>query len=298
MSQHGPSPKRHHTVPRFYLRRFADEHERVMRVPLEAGTSPHRVKVINLAVESYFYQAELSNGSATGQIEEMLSALEDEWKPAIEAFVGGNWSQRIRASVASWVAMQFLRTTWVREEIRAAAELIGEHMDRHGDRPAGWRWHPNAHLAGMLKAHRQIVEILAGRAWSVVSFRHKALITSDNPVVLLPKADADEFTPLGMASNGGVYVPLDRRMGLLLTEHKFGVELPGTAARAREFNQCVAWNAHRAVFHHPDDHAILDQIELPTPGDPELGFEVFTLETLAEHLQQRGPTPRAKPPDL
>jgi hypothetical protein len=80
--------------------------------------------------------------------------------------------------------------------------------------------------------------------------------TFDNPVVLLPKPDADESTPLAMASNGGVYLPLDRRMGLLLTEHDFGVELPGTTARAREYNQWAAWNAHRAVFHHPDDHAI------------------------------------------
>jgi hypothetical protein len=293
MGQHGFNPKRHHTVSQFYLRRFADVNHQVMRVPLGANVKPHRVNVINVAVESYFYQAVLSDGSVTPEIEKRLSAMEAEWGPAIGAFVGGDSSQRVRASVASWVAMQFLRTTWVREEIRAASERIGEIMDRHGGRPAGWRWHPNVHLTGMLNAHRQIVDILLGRAWSVVSFKRKGLITSDNPVVLLPKPDADESTPLAMASNGGVYVPLDRRMGLLLTEHDFGVELPGTTARAREYNQWAAWNAHRAVFHHPDDHAILDQIELPTPGEPEPGFEVFTLESLAEHLQQRGPTPRA-----
>jgi hypothetical protein len=291
MSQHGPGPKRHHTVPRFYLRRFADERERLMRVPLAPGTTPHRVKVSNVAVESYFYRAELSDGSLTSQFEEMLSSFEAEWSPAIDAFVRGDWSQPVRASVASWIAMQFLRTTWVREQIKAGAELIGEQMDRHGGRPAGWGWHPNAHLAGMIKAHRQIVDILTGRAWSVLSFKRKALITSDNPVVLLPKPDADEFTPLAMASNGGVYAPLDRRMGLLLTEHRVGVELPGTAARAREFNQWAAWNSHRAVFHHPDDHDILDQIELPEPRTPDIGFEVFTPQTLAEHLRQRGSTP-------
>lgn len=293
MSQHGFNPKRHHTVSRFYLRRFADVNQQVMRVPLDADAKPHRTNISNVAVESYFYQAELSDGSVTPEIEKTLPAMEAEWGPAIEAFVNGDSSQRVQASVASWVAMQFLRTTWVREETRATADRIGEVMDQKGGRPPGWRWHPNVHLTGMLTAHRQIVEILFGRAWSVVSFKRKALITSDNPVVLLPKPDADEFTPLGMASNGGVYVPLDRRMGLLLTEHNFGLALPGTTARAREYNQWAAWNAHRAVFHHPDDQGILGQIELPEPEDPEPGFEVFTLKSLAKHLQQRGPAPRA-----
>jgi hypothetical protein len=292
MGQHGSNPKRHHTVSQFYLRRFADVDHQVMRVPLNADAKSHRVSITNVAVESYFYQAELPDGSVTPEIEKRLSAMESEWGPAIGAFVGGDSSQRVRAAVASWVAMQVLRTTWVREEIRAAAERIGEVMDRHGGRPSDWRWHPNAHLMGMLKAHRQIVDILLGRAWSVASFKRKALITSDNPVVLLPKPDADEFTPLSMASNGGIYVPLDRRMGLLLSEHTFGVALPGTTARAREYNQWAAWNAHRAVFYHPDDRTILDQIELPTPGDPEPGLQVFTLESLAEHLHRRDPTSR------
>jgi hypothetical protein len=44
---------------------------------------------------------------------------------------------------------------------------------------------------------------------------------------------------------------------------------PGTTKLAKDFNQLLARNARRAIFHHPDDQP-LEGIELPEPREREI----------------------------
>lgn len=96
------------------------------------------------------------------------------------------------------------------------------------------------------------------------------LITTDTPVVLMKGPEGDPGLPIGTATAGGVLVPLDRRMALIMGEpHAEDLRLSGSTSIARALNQRLVWDARRAAFHHPDDNP-LEGLELPQPRDREV----------------------------
>jgi Protein of unknown function (DUF4238) len=136
---------------------------------------------------------------------------------------------------------------------------------------------------------------LRKRAMAIVRFKRRALITSDNPVTLLGIPDADEGTPLALGSNGGIYISLARRVGLVLRESEVFdgkqvyADVDGTTNDANALNQLVASRAHRYLYHHPDDRP-LARIEVPTePQTPSMRWEVVDPATLRP-FEQRRPT--------
>jgi hypothetical protein len=68
-----------------------------------------------------------------------------------------------------------------------------------------------------------------------------------------------------VASAGMIFLPLDRRVGLAMAEPGGKDEVSPTSTMvAKASNGHVAMNAHRAVFHHPDDDP-LAWLPLPPP---------------------------------
>lgn len=125
----------------------------------------------------------------------------------------------------------------------------------------------------MVRSFRSAVETVLGRRWTVVRFQRKALITSDTPVTLLPIDGADIRTPLSLASNAGILVPLDRRVALLMVHGGGqGVTIAGTTQRSKALNQAIVFGARRCVFHHPDDDPLAGLV-LPEPVEAQVMFE-------------------------
>jgi Protein of unknown function (DUF4238) len=107
-------------------------------------------------------------------------------------------------------------------------------MDEHGGRPKDWRdWHPNDHLRLMLDAYPSAHADVRRRSFAIVRFKIKSLITSDNPVTLLSIPNADESTPLALGSNGGIWMPLSRRVGLMAVGWRPRSGVNGDVARLR-----------------------------------------------------------------
>ena len=266
-------PMLHHTVPQSYLRRFASG-EQIAQVELAPNNRAIVTSVRNVAAEKLFHLVEQPAGRSTLRLEHDIAAWEGRWSKAIAELIahgidGPNWPSA-RDELAGFVAFQFLRTTLARAQSKQLNGVLGEVMDQYGGRPADWQdWHPNDHLRLMLEGYPMALTEVRRRSFAIVRFKVKSLITSDNPVTLLSTPGGDESTPLALQSNGGIWLPLSRRVGLMAYESTVPQslhaewELNGTARDANILNQTLAMRAHRYIYHHPDDQP-LQRLTLPT----------------------------------
>jgi hypothetical protein len=327
MARPEPLKHRHHTVPRFHLKRFCNERGQLMRVPLD-GKKLHLVSVGDATVEKDFYLVELEDGTSTDTVEDHLSLIEGNAAGAVRALVDERvWPipDSVRQSIAWWAASQALRTSTQRRSHAELADLLlklkigvqGKPGVRDGLRAQYGRepteaeveelWatvsdfdsyevtpHPNASLRIMTKMVPKTAAMFQARAFSLVYFERKTLITCDNPVYLAPAPDHPEGMGIGLVTAGEILIPLARQVALVLGE--FGGEDTrhcGTTATARMFNQALADNAHQAVFHHPDDDPLAG-IDLPQPGQRVTGgYEQIKSMVFPESIAAPGQTPES-----
>lgn len=299
MAGREPLKRRHHTVPRFHLQRFADERGQLMRVALP-GDKRAVVSVGDATVEKDFYLVEQEDGTRTDALENLLAKIEADAAPAVRALVDERvWPipDWVRQGIAGWVASQALRTTTQRRSHTEFADMLlklhigveGKPGVRDGLRKQYGRepteaevdqvWqtlsdfdsyevtpHPNSSLQLMVRMLPKTAGAFQVRAFSPLYFERKTLITCDNPVYLVPAPDHPRGMGIGLATAGQIYIPLARRVGLLLGDYGArDVPQYGTAACARTFNQAMADNARQAIFHHPADDPLAG-LELPQPG--------------------------------
>jgi hypothetical protein len=300
--------RRHHTVPRSHLARFAHDGQ-MTRVELP-GDKRHPISICDATVERDFYLITRGDGSRSDELEDHFGRIEDLAAQSVREIVDrGTWpiSTEARANIAAWAALQYLRTQTQRQvsheiadagfkmliaaggkdQIRQSIEYAdgrpatNEDVDQAWDRLTAFDNYVITPENGLhLKALGNLLEPTTGQffdsSWQLIRFTRKALVTTDAPVVLLPRPASTPSRRVGLAKAGGVVVPLDRRVGLLMTLTGGPDEvLPGTTAWAKQLNQWLAYAARRAIYHHPDDNP-LDGIELPEPRGRELHIEAPT----------------------
>jgi hypothetical protein len=295
--------RRHHTVPQFHLRRFANEQGHLIRVELP-GSKRDRVSVRDATVEKYFYSRELPDGSWTASAEDRLAEIETRAADALRDLLDAeSWPipPDTREGIASWAALQFLRTPANRQALneladfalkleiavggRARLRQVLEEIDggQVGDKDVGDWWtemrqfdtyqlvnHPNFHIQHIGRLLPATFTQFLRRGWNFVRFNRKAMITTDTPVVLLHGPGQDHGLPAGLATAGGILVPLDRRAALVMAEPGGqDYQIAGTTSLSKTLNQLLADDARRAVFHHPDDDP-LQGLTLPEPREREV----------------------------
>ncbi|MGA5574563.1 DUF4238 domain-containing protein [Streptomyces koyangensis] len=298
-----PTKRRHHTVPKFYLDRFANGRHQLIRIELP-GTKRNTLNVKDATVHTDFYLVEAEDGTWTDKVEDSLSEVEGAAATAIRTLIEDKpWPipHQVREAIAGWTALQYLRTPAVRQAgsqildmaVKLAIAAGGrEEMRRHLEGIEGrpvtnaeldkmWEAmtafdeytldaHPNAHIQTMSDLLPGTTRLFYSRAWNLVQFERKALITTDTPVVLLSGPGQDPSMPIGLATAGGVLVPLDRRVALIMGEVGVDDELThGSAVIAQSLNQRLAHEARRYVFHNPEDSP-LQGIVLPEPRTQEV----------------------------
>lgn len=113
--------KRQHTVSKFYLRGFATETGTVMRYDLEERQSVP-LSVNDASVIKDFYTVALPDGSLSDMFEKLFAEIEDGASAALEAILAGQWQLRgdARESLATWCALQHLRSEQIRTEQKAS----------------------------------------------------------------------------------------------------------------------------------------------------------------------------------
>lgn len=137
-----------------------------------------------------------------------------------------------------------------------------------------------SHIKQTLTLAESLLPYVSGRPWCLIEFSRRSLLTSDTPVALIPDDHAGLNTGVGYATAWGITFPLSRKKGLLISspeplieanipvdevrEGKFDLTRPGTTTLARFFNEQAIWNASEAIYHHPEDTALIPS-ELPPP---------------------------------
>lgn len=123
---------RHHTVPQFYLRNFADELGQLVLTDRGNPSLSHRTSVRNAVAETGFYRIETEDLARAEDresfepesIEAALSALESEMAPAIRTLVEGRYSDFTDEQwyrVVQFVAVQSVRGHRWRNDFTALA---------------------------------------------------------------------------------------------------------------------------------------------------------------------------------
>lgn len=293
--------RHHHTVPRFYLNRFADNTRHIVRVALP-GEERRSISTADAAVAKDFYLVELPDGTWSDAVEDMLADLENRAAPVIQAIAENRlWpiDRQAREKISAWAAAQYLRTTAVRQlgndltnyvlklavatggrdTMRDALEQIEQRAVRDEEAEEAWalmsrfrdykvQAHQNFHIETILSLLAPTTASFQARGWNIVRFARKTLITTDAPIVPLNPPGTGLHSGAGLATAAGLLMPLDRHAALILGQPGAeDVQTPGTAALARTFNQLLAANAHRCVFHHPEDDLV--GIDLPDLLGPQ-----------------------------
>jgi hypothetical protein len=291
--------RRHHTVNKSYLRRFANGDGRLMQVELP-GSKHVLVSITDATVYKNFYLLRLPDGTETDAAEDAFSVVESAATEAIRSLVDHRtWPipPRVRQDLAGWAALQYLRGPWVRQLGReiaegfsgtgvpittGAGEQITLTMSADGlDELTGSR----LQLDLIQRQLPEVAAMLCERDWILTFYRRKRLATSDAPIVLRSNADHPAFLGVGIANAGEIHVPLDRRVGLSMGNEGTGdLRMPGVAKTALYLNDAMAKNARKYIFHHPEDDP-LSGLELPEPRRRELASPAAA-GALVEHLFQ------------
>jgi hypothetical protein len=213
-------PKRHHYVPRFYLKGFTGQDGRLFGVNRPIGKS-FRTAPDNVAGENFFNRIEIKNMDPN-EIEKALSSFESEVAPALERIKEAKSlaKEDDRSLLLNFLAAIALRNPWRREAISeihnqatrqqlAAKFGTKEAWTKSVDEmKAAGIWEEAAgvtfeDMQGMLKdakfpmpkmlnmiveidQHDHLTELLWNRKWQIVCAQEGTggFVTTDDPVCL------------------------------------------------------------------------------------------------------------------
>lgn len=321
--------RRHHTVPKFYLRGFALD-DRITTVQLP-GNKRFTQSVSDASVGKDFYMLE-GHPDGDDAVERALAETEAATSPVFKRILSGVWPlaledrmllghflslQAARVPVQrrtqNQLASQLLRLQVGVEGKEALRQKLGgmgspvsdEVLERTWTlitRPGGAPVElANAvHIEQMLKISDAIFVYIVGRPWSLVRFERRSLLTSDNPVALVPDPDDEPWQGVGYLNAWAVTFPLTRKIGLVMStpQKLIEAEVPvervhtgeadqlwaGTTKWEKFINYNTIVNASQWLFHHPDDGGLIpDELPEPTPITMQMdgfGAHEFTGEPM------------------
>lgn len=244
-TQEGNVARRHHTVPQFYLRGFA-ENDQVTTVRLP-GDQRFLQSVKDASVAKNFYSVAGHQGGED-VIEKELSKIEGAIAAILKKVVAGTWplSAEDRMSLGFFVALQATRVPAQRRSAEAmAAQMLRMQIGASGKsglrkqlqeqggeitdelvqsvwdlatQPGG----PNlqmsneGHIQQMVDLAQTLTKYVVGRPWVLVKFDRRSLITSDAPVGLISHPKDEPWQGVGYMTAWGITFPLTRKLGLLM----------------------------------------------------------------------------------
>lgn len=324
--------RRQHTVSRFYLRGFATAEGRIQRIHL-SGEPAIVTNTANASVINDFYSIPL-DGKLSDYFEREFAALEGPASSSLAAIEAGTWPLEFdqKADLAAWIALQALRVERQRSSIgHTRAEMIRlivgssgkEQLRNHIEqalgrsvddeeldaewtdltKPGGPDLEPDSlpHIALVSEMWPALAAYFLASHWTLIRFKRRSLVTSDNPVTMSAHPASSPFDGVGWFSAGAILVPLTRHLALVIRPmedlaenvstrfaEEFGPDWPvpgsdfedpvpdvvisGTTSIARGLNRQTISQAHIHVYTHPDD-SLDSKLELPAPGRPTVRLE-------------------------
>lgn len=220
-------PKRHHWVPRFYLRRFAIPNpnrraEQVWIYHRKEG-EPKRTSINNIAVEKFLYSPEDEDGRRDPRLERKLADLEGSLSRLWPELASGFPSlerEGVRKGLSLFLSIQLLRHPaqrgWTRAFRKQLVDVL-ERQPRDGNgnpdvshlqigshdypvdtsnwqsyRDAGPELDEQLWLDSIERNANVNAEMLMAKRWSIVFIDKPLFVTSDYPV-FVPQPELSRY---------------------------------------------------------------------------------------------------------
>lgn len=238
--------KLHHTVPKFYLRGFANSDERITTVRLP-GDKSYTQLIDKTAAINHFYSIDHPQGSDA--FEKALSDMEGGAASVLRAIEGGLWplTEEQRGTLGTFMAMQAVRgpdhrrtmhylaakmtklevevggrenvQQWVKNRYGLEldddeAEVVWQEATQPGGPPISFT--PEAHIAHFVETAAKLVQYILGRPWTLARFERRCLYTCDSPVGLVPRPEDEPWQGVGFMTALAITFPLTRKLGLVM----------------------------------------------------------------------------------
>lgn len=252
--------KRHHVVPQFYLKRFADQSENIAVVDRDDPTKRFKTSVRNAAVEGWFYGIPTEDGWDT-IIEDTLAKLEGIASHDIPRLAEGMPStlDAFRKRLSFFMAVQFVRGRGPRqamidfqkeifkkklqlstpeilqaESVREGQPITIEEARKRvamGQDPTHQvefqRIGPNqlpadslVNAADVFKQGNELIRFFYMRKWMLADFGAPLLLTSDEPVATGVDTGGPQISA-GLANADSIVFPLDPQRALIMMRPDF-----------------------------------------------------------------------------
>ncbi|MDV8065739.1 DUF4238 domain-containing protein [Rhodococcus sp. IEGM 1366] len=241
--------RNHHTVPRFYLNRFADTQKQIGVVELPGAIRVTR-STKSTTVARNFYNVE-GLDAPEDFFEREFGKIEDTTAKVFAKVLDKNvWPLEPdgRRAIAVFAALQHLRgpsqrnhlgqlntamtrleiATAGRENIRQFANDRFGFVDLRDDEVERiWQYavKPDAvpskvpalaHMSQLADYLPKSVKYFQGRPWTLIRFARKSIFTCDTPVSLIPDPHRESYEGVGLMTAWGITLPLSRHVGLLM----------------------------------------------------------------------------------
>jgi hypothetical protein len=280
-------PIRHHTLPQFYMDRFAVD-GRIDVVDRDDPTKFFNAKPRNVLAEKHFYSVETEDGFDTS-IEKMFSTqVEGPAAAAFKRVFDEGYSLDApgrRAAISLFLAFQCVRGPGSRRDIIhqhettakaiagfATPESLRRHLEKRGETITDEQMADVAkyarlgqyelvaeraaelHLDILVKQALEMVPFIAGRTWIVLEFGAPLLLTSDEPVGYVGQDIDEPGDAQGVAGAAQLVFPIDPCRALLMLRP----DMPAASDRIKAdrrsadvVNRHVAFNATRSLVRRP-----------------------------------------------
>jgi hypothetical protein len=194
---------KHHTVPAFYLRRFADSHERLLVRDRPTGRLFPLRAVSTLAIKN-FYTVLSNDGSFDGRMEQLLARVEGEAAQLLKLLLSpyrrpGPLTEAQQVTLCQFLAFQMMRGPRKRREVELQADYAaklqaGDALTEQDLQRITAVPHPNEHIQLMGPVSFEIFRCLLPRPVQVARIDAPLFVTCDEPV-LVDNDDHVQHTP-------------------------------------------------------------------------------------------------------
>ena len=203
------SKKRHHYVPKAYLKTFCDGEGKILVYRKDDPHKPLHLSLNNVALRNYYYSLPLPEGGHDNNIlEDMFSELESQWPQLVDRLRQGdniNDSDSL-TTLFNFVALQRLRVPASRDNLEKALSDLAKsnlRLMRANDKIScelddlEVAVNPSISLLSISAMEKVIRTVFGRMGWCVLHNKTDLpLLTSDNPAIWFdPSVPEDKMRP-------------------------------------------------------------------------------------------------------
>ena len=194
--------KRHHYVPKAYLKAFCDGEGKILVYRKDDPHKPLHLSLNNVALRNYYYSLPLPEGGRDNNtLEDAFSGLEGQWPPLVDRLrrrddINDDDSL---TTLFSFIALQRLRVPAIRDHLERMMAEAGKSVLRIANKRDDFEIAPDPCMSLLsLSETEGIIELISEEmGWCALHNKTDLpFLTSDNPVIWFdPSVPEDQMQP-------------------------------------------------------------------------------------------------------